>query len=157
MSHFKVHFQVYQEVANGVSAYKQLFHVIFHQSKSGYKAVNIISNKMFNTRQCLIMIVVSCLIISTYSRPQNSWRSLRCLQAGATPSPSSCLHGSLSTPCGPVCKKGPSDICGGSGDQYGVCGDGLSCSDCNRCTGCSFTAFKCFSDNSCVSFQDMWL
>ena len=34
--------------------------------------------------------------------------------------------------CGEVCLKGPGDICGGIGDQYGVCGDGLACSSCNR-------------------------
>ena len=34
-----------------------------------------------------------------------------------------------------VCLKGPGDICGGLGDQYGVCGAGLVCSSCNRCEG----------------------
>ena len=34
--------------------------------------------------------------------------------------------------CG-LCLKGPGDICGGLGDQYGVCGAGLVCSSCNRC------------------------
>ena len=29
--------------------------------------------------------------------------------------------------------QGPGHVCGGRGDHYGTCGEGLSCSDCNRC------------------------
>ena len=28
--------------------------------------------------------------------------------------------------------QGPGHVCGGRGDHYGTCGEGLSCSDCNR-------------------------
>merc|ERR1712150_67681 len=83
-------------------------------------------------------------------RPQRSWLSQQCVQPG------SCLHGSLG-PCGGECRKGPGEICGGSGRQYGVCGEGLTCSDCNRCTGCSYTSFKCYSEEACVSSTDFWL
>lgn len=40
-----------------------------------------------------------------------------------------------------VCLKGPGDICGGLGDQYGVCGAGLVCSSCNRCEGTIIFSF----------------
>ena len=115
--------------------------------------------KMMKTSSIILSMTFlsSFLLLSCNGRPQHSWRSLMCLHAGPPSLPGSCLHGEIATVCGVVCKKGPSDICGGSGDQYGVCGDGLTCSDCNRCTGCSYAAFKCFSDTKCVSYQDMWL
>merc|ERR1712183_884532 len=36
-----------------------------------------------------------------------------------------------------VCKKGPSQVCGGKDHIYGRCGEGMMCSNCNRCQGCS--------------------
>merc|ERR1711915_328120 len=90
------------------------------------------------------------------ARPRSFWTSI-CENKDALGSPSTCIHGVLPTPCGYVCKKGPGEICGGSGGQYGVCGDGLSCSECNRCSGCSYAAFKCYSESSCISSQDSWL
>ena len=36
----------------------------------------------------------------------------------------------------------PGDICGGEEGRYGLCGEGLTCSNCNRCTGCSFNTFR---------------
>ena len=65
--------------------------------------------------------------------------------------PYSCTHGFMITACGLVCKKGPGESCRG---LNGVCGDGLACSDCNRCEGCSYEDFKCFTDSLCVSSQD---
>ena len=44
--------------------------------------------------------------------------------------PGSCEHGWVMTPCGGrVCRKGPGGVCGGSQGQYGVCGEGLQCSE----------------------------
>ena len=59
--------------------------------------------------------------------------------------------------CGQACYKGPGDICGGLGDQYGVCGDGLVCSSCNRCIGCSYNSFTCFDDYECLTDDNVWL
>ena len=59
--------------------------------------------------------------------------------------------------CGQECYKGPGDICGGLGDQYGVCGEGLVCSSCNRCIGCSYNSFTCFDDHECLTEDNVWL
>ena len=60
--------------------------------------------------------------------------------------------------CGLQCGKGPGEVCGGEGGRYGVCVEGLQCSDCNRCTGCSFTQYICYSDDTtCVTESDHWL
>ncbi|XP_040582057.1 neuroparsin-A [Lepeophtheirus salmonis] len=50
-----------------------------------------------------------------------------------------------------TCAKGPRDHCGGRHNRYGVCGEGLMCSNCNRCQGCSLHTFECFHDNFCYS------
>ena len=34
--------------------------------------------------------------------------------------------------------------------RYGMCADGLMCSNCNRCQGCSFTTFMCWDDHDCI-------
>ncbi|XP_051166724.1 neuroparsin-A-like [Leptopilina boulardi] len=44
------------------------------------------------------------------------------------------------------CQRGPGEICGGRGDKYGVCGDGLSC-HCNKCVGCSIDSLDCYVNN----------
>ena len=50
------------------------------------------------------------------------------------PAPSApCPHGEREDPlCGRQCLKGPGHVCGGRGNHYGLCGEGLTCSDCNR-------------------------
>lgn len=34
--------------------------------------------------------------------------------------------------------------------RYGICADGLMCSNCNRCQGCSFQTFMCWDDKNCI-------
>ena len=34
--------------------------------------------------------------------------------------------------------------------RYGTCADGLMCSNCNRCQGCSFKTFICWDDRNCI-------
>ena len=97
------------------------------------------------------------LFLVVFGKPHNSRMSAWCFYAVENNPVEECVHGELTTPCGVVCKKGPGDICGGSGDQYGVCGNGLFCSNCNKCTGCSFTSFECFDDRQCLSLLDVWL
>ena len=37
--------------------------------------------------------------------------------------------------------------------RYGTCADGLMCSNCNRCQGCSFRTFICWDDRNCIWWQ----
>ena len=53
-----------------------------------------------------------------------------------------CKYGITKNNCGQtVCLKGPGEMCGGKFGGYGTCADGLMCSNCNRCQGCSFRTF----------------
>merc|ERR1712080_455885 len=64
-----------------------------------------------------------------------------------------CEFGSYQDFCGnTVCKKGPSQVCGGKHNIYGRCGSGMMCSNCNRCQGCSLKTFQCWNDKDCVLF-----
>jgi len=64
---------------------------------------------------------------------------------------SQCDYGWEVDACGNyLCTKGPGDICGGKHMRYGICGEGLMCSNCNRCTGCSTRTFDCFDDKHCI-------
>ena len=50
-------------------------------------------------------------------------------------SPSSCTFGSVTNPACPtqtVCARGPGQICGGKNSMFGVCAEGLACSNCYR-------------------------
>ena len=49
-----------------------------------------------------------------------------------------------------VCAKGPGEVCGGRHQRYGLCSQGLSCSNCDRCRGCSVYTFTCYDDNDCI-------
>ena len=67
--------------------------------------------------------------------------------------PSTCKYGWERNACGQkTCTKGPGDLCGGKHQRYGICGEGLMCSNCNRCYGCSLKTFECFEDRNCNSF-----
>lgn len=62
-----------------------------------------------------------------------------------------CIYGWDVDPCGiKVCAKGPGEVCGGKHQRYGICGEGLMCSNCNRCQGCSMKTFECFDDRQCI-------
>ena len=52
----------------------------------------------------------------------------------------------LQSPRGRVCRSVPGGLCGGVDDVYGVCGEGLSCSPCNKCVGCSYNSFTCYEE-----------
>ncbi len=66
---------------------------------------------------------------------------------------SECKYGWEMDVCGVrQCTKGPGDLCGGKQQRYGICGEGLMCSNCNRCYGCSLKTFECFEDRSCNYF-----
>lgn len=67
----------------------------------------------------------------------------------------SCKYGFEVDACGSFfCSKGPSSYCGGKFERYGVCGDGLMCNKCNRCTGCSTKTFECWYDVNCIWSSD---
>ena len=103
------------------------------------------------------MLLLLSLLTAVLCRPG---ARARCdFGARQFPEPQDCLHGWVTTPCGGrVCRKGPGGVCGGSQAQYGVCGEGLQCSDCNRCTGCSYRLFRCYSDHDkCASSDDSFL
>lgn len=64
---------------------------------------------------------------------------------------STCRYGWERDACGnTLCTKGPGSLCGGKHMRYGICGEGLMCSNCNRCTGCSSITFECFDDTHCI-------
>ena len=68
---------------------------------------------------------------------------------------SSCRYGFEVDACGTFfCTKGPSSYCGGKFERYGVCGEGLMCNKCNRCTGCSTKTFECWYDDNCIWSSD---
>jgi len=65
--------------------------------------------------------------------------------------PDNCIYGTTKDACGnDQCTKGPGEMCGGKFGRYGTCADGLMCSNCNRCQGCSFKTFKCWDDRNCI-------
>ncbi len=64
-----------------------------------------------------------------------------------------CRYGWEVDVCGvKQCTKGPGDLCGGKHQRYGICGEGLMCSNCNRCYGCSLKTFECYEDGGCNYF-----
>lgn len=68
---------------------------------------------------------------------------------------SSCTYGYEVDACGTFfCTKGPKSYCGGKFERYGVCGEGLMCNKCNRCTGCSTKTFECWYDDNCIWSSD---
>ncbi|XP_076235430.1 queen brain-selective protein-1 [Calliopsis andreniformis] len=63
---------------------------------------------------------------------------------------SKCEFGVVMSPsCGRVCAKGPNQICGGPGESWGICGDGMFC-NCNRCDGCSTNKLNCTLKKLCL-------
>ena len=65
--------------------------------------------------------------------------------------PSKCRYGVETDNCGyQRCLKGPGDICGGKGNRYGACGEGLLCSNCMVCTGCSWKTWECEDSHNCI-------
>jgi hypothetical protein len=66
-----------------------------------------------------------------------------------------CKYGFEVDACGTYfCSKGPKSYCGGKFERYGVCGEGLMCNKCNRCTGCSTKTFECWYDDNCIWSSD---
>ena len=66
-----------------------------------------------------------------------------------------CKYGYEVDACGTFfCTEGPKSYCDGKFDRYGVCGDGLMCNTCNRCTGCSTKTFECWYDEHCIWSSD---
>jgi len=64
---------------------------------------------------------------------------------------SQCTYGWEVDACGnTLCTKGPGEWCGGKHMRYGICGEGLMCSNCNRCSGCSTKTYQCFDDKHCI-------
>ena len=52
-----------------------------------------------------------------------------------SPAPSSCTFGLVTNPACPaqsVCARGPGQVCGGKNSMFGVCAEGLACSNCYR-------------------------
>lgn len=66
-----------------------------------------------------------------------------------------CIYGYAMDNCGVTfCAKGPGDICGDKTSHYGICGRGLTCGKCGRCTGCSLFSSRihCFEDTNCIMY-----
>jgi len=72
-------------------------------------------------------------------------------RANAVNNEKKCKYGWEMDPCGTkLCTKGPGEVCGGKNERYGICGEGLMCSNCQRCQGCSLKTFECFDDRQCI-------
>ena len=95
-----------------------------------------------------------------------------CLHQTAGPAVEECAYDTTKDHCGnEVCLRGPGEMCGGKygrwvisiikslllvklcNFRYGACADGLMCSNCNRCQGCSFRTFICWEDKNCIYWQ----
>ena len=112
---------------------------VFHQITVSCQTVQFSSSPLTKqvimcrlTRSLLSLLMLAIIIATVLGRPGPR---ARCDFGGrASPRPVDCgVQGWVMTPCGGrVCKKGPGGVCGGSKGQYGVCGEGLQCSECNR-------------------------
>ena len=113
------------------------------------------NTKMNIINQMKVVLIFHCFLnlqiagVPRFRSLSDTW----CYRAGHTADPSACEHGDGLGPCGRVCLKGPGDVCGGRRNVYGQCGESLKCSACNRCVGCSFRSFVCFTDRECL-YQD---
>ena len=93
----------------------------------------------------MMMMLVLAGLCSGSPLPPN------CTQDQPDASPLDCTYGTTMDNCGKrVCLKGPGEMCGGKFGRYGTCADGLMCSNCNRCQGCSFRTFICWDDRNCI-------
>jgi len=99
----------------------------------------------------LVMVVFSLAVaVSTVAASPAPIPNICDIQA-EEPSDGDCYYGQTFDRCGnKVCMKGPGEMCGGKFGRYGICGDGLMCSNCNRCQGCSYRTFVCWNDNNCM-------
>ncbi|XP_023320384.1 neuroparsin-A isoform X2 [Eurytemora carolleeae] len=98
----------------------------------------------------LILLCFFCLLIRLQGLTTHHRTNIWCKRAEEATNPLKCFYGLGEGPCGPVCLKGPGEVCGGEDDIYGICSEGLTCSNCNRCTGCSYFSLRCF-DDGCAS------
>eukprot|EP00092_Neocalanus_flemingeri_P059109 GFUD01070560.1.p1 GENE.GFUD01070560.1~~GFUD01070560.1.p1 ORF type:complete len:121 (+),score=37.51 GFUD01070560.1:28-363(+) len=98
-------------------------------------------------------LAITCLLASTQpssARPSSRSAGLVwCYWAGQAALSGTCQYGEMMGPCGRVCLRGPGEMCGGRGDRYGVCGGGMTCSDCNKCQECSARTGECSDDMEC--------
>ena len=136
---------------------------VFHQITVSCQTVQIKSPSYQATMSrlnmfLLILLVAIMLTTSVLGRPGARPRCYYGARQSAKPGDCG-VEGWVMSACGGrVCRKGPGGVCGGSQGQYGVCGEGLQCSECNRCTGCSYIAFRCYSDHDkCASSDDSFL
>ena len=117
-------------------------------SKSIFSSLTLLSLSLF----------VMLLILTEYSNASPYIMS-NCLlnpQLAVDPNEAeNCKYGFEVDACGTYfCSKGPKSYCGGKFERYGVCGEGLMCNKCNRCTGCSTKTFECWYDDNCIWSSD---
>lgn len=101
------------------------------------------------TTWCVPVLVVFVVVLAALS--MGNPLPPACEDGRVDVNPELCSYGSVVDKCGKrVCSKGPGEMCGGKYGRYGICDDGLMCSNCNRCQGCSFKTFRCWDDPDCI-------
>lgn len=112
----------------------------------------------FNTLVLLSLVVAVLLSLAgdTYASPYIMSNCLLNSELAIAPQDrNNCEYGFEEDACGTYfCSKGPKSYCGGKFERYGVCGEGLMCNKCNRCTGCSTKTFECWYDDNCIWSSD---
>ncbi|TRY71472.1 hypothetical protein TCAL_13025 [Tigriopus californicus] len=100
--------------------------------------------------KCLMVLtIVLALVIQSQAYPRCIVSRFR--NSKQDVNKDDCKYGWEVDSCGEtVCTKGPGEVCGGRFQIYGICGEGLMCSNCGRCHGCSFKTFECYDDPKCV-------
>jgi len=103
----------------------------------------------YSMKMMTIMGILASSMILVQSNPLPPTCSQ--IPVNSNPEELDCYYGITSDMCGnKACLKGPGEMCGGKYGRYGTCADGLMCSNCNRCQGCSFRSFMCWDDKNCI-------
>eukprot|EP00088_Acartia_fossae_P000924 TRINITY_DN10347_c0_g1_i2.p1 TRINITY_DN10347_c0_g1~~TRINITY_DN10347_c0_g1_i2.p1 ORF type:complete len:109 (-),score=11.23 TRINITY_DN10347_c0_g1_i2:336-662(-) len=93
------------------------------------------------------VFMIYLVLITTSVLSMNTCR----LEGVEQKKPEECVYGRYLDFCDTWrCLKGPGDTCGGRRNVHGECGSGLICSNCNRCTGCSYQSFMCWEELDCM-------
>ena len=137
--------------------------ILVHQHYRHYTFPMTKMNRAWSTFLVLMVILQST---SCSPLPQ------ACSQQSQGPTLQDCAYDTTKDQCGnEVCLRGPGEMCGGKygrwklsriekliinnwNSRYGTCADGLMCSNCNRCQGCSFRTFICWEDKNCIYWPD---
>lgn len=140
----------------GVKGEEEMFQLVPHLGLKGRPVVA----KMTASGACrgqlglLFLVLLAVILVGEASGKPYMVHSCKLapLMPGYTLDKNECQYGSWRDQCGEYCSKGPGEVCGGKGNRYGGCGDGLICGNCDRCVGCSTHTYLCFEDDNCITY-----